>query len=209
MPFLPLFPIMAARPPYVVLMLGLLLAGCQPLMSASPTDNPAPISRADNTVADWPFRFKRHNFGAACYSTYGCKLVYADLLHLDQPEDELQPSSESIGSDYRENFGAGRAGIVNFPPPAAITWRSKDGTLHRAEVDMAAIFKDELILHNVPREDVLEDTSVGDPEIILEVNDRTINVYMKAFISIKSLRMPGNPHSDYRNDLILAYTRTY
>jgi len=100
-------------------------------------------------------------------------------------------------------------GIRNFPPPAVVTWRSKDGTPYQAEVDMGAIFKDELILHEVPKEDVLEDSSVGDPAIILEVNDRTINVYMKAFIPTKSLRTPGNPNSDYRNDLILAYTRTY
>ena len=175
-------------------------------MSASPTTNPAPISRADNTVADWPFRFKRHNFGAACYSTYGCKLVYADLLHLDQPEDELQPSSESIGPDYRENLGAGRAGIVNFPPPAAVTWRSKDGTRHQAEVDMATIFRDELILHNVPRDEVGEGSVL---EIILEVNDRTINVFMRARIPTKELQIPGNQHSRFRDDLILAYTRTY
>ena len=209
MPSLTPFPLLVAPPSFAALLCVLLLAGCQPLMSASPTTDPAPISRADNTVADWPFRFKRHNFGAFTYSTSGAKVVYDNFLHLDEPEDELQPSSESIGPNYRDFISGSYLGIQNFPSPAVVTWRSKDGAPHRAEVDMAVIFKDELILHNVPREDVLEDTSVGDPEIILEVNDRTINVYMKAFISTKSLRTPGNPNSDYRNDLILAHTRTY
>jgi len=177
-------------------------------MSTSSSTRPASEPKWDNTVADWPFRFKRHNFGAACYSTYGCKLVYADLLHLDQPEDELQPSSESIGPDYRDNLSGGRLGIVNFPPPAIVVWRSKDGTPHRTEVDMGAIFKDELILHNVPRNEVGEG-SVLEPEIILEVNDRTINVFMKARIPTKELQIPGNQHSRFRDDLILAYTRTY
>jgi hypothetical protein len=51
--------------------------------------------------------------------------------------------------------------------------------------------------------------SVLEPEIILEVNDRTINVFMKARIPTKELQIPDNQHSRFRDDLILAYTRTY
>lgn len=196
--------------PGLVAALGLsLLQGCQPVMSTTPNDPPPPRGTYDNTVADWPFRFKRHNFGAACYSTYGCRVVYNDFLHIDQPDDVLRRSSASIGPDYLDNLSGGYLGIDNFPPPAVVTWRSKDGTAHRAEIDMAAIFKDELILHEVSKDDIPEGVSVMDPAIILEINDRTINVYMRGRIPTKSLRTPGNPYSDYRKDLILAFTQTY
>lgn len=156
----------------------------------------------------WPYRFKAHDFGVACYSTYGCHIRYAGQ-QIDRDDTELSPSSESIGPDYKDNLSAGRTGIRNFPPPATIDWRSKDGTQLHAEIDIAAIFKDELILHEVPESEVDFNTSVGTPGIIFEVNDRTINVYMRTVIPTKKLQIPGNQYSRYRDDLMLAYTHTY
>ncbi len=97
----------------------------------------------------------------------------------------------------------------NFLPPAIVTWRSKDGTPHEAEVDIGEIFKDQLIRHKVPRQDISTKGSLPLPEIILEVNDRTINVYMRATIWLKEPRIPGNRLSNQQNDLIKAYSRTY
>jgi hypothetical protein len=183
----------------------LLFAGCQPVMT---TNASAQESIPTNPGDAWPFKFKRHNFGMACYSTYGCRIRYGDH-QINEPDDELSPSSESIGPDYRDNLSGGRLGIQNFPPPARVKWRSEDGSSHEAEVDIATIFENESILHNVARADVDPSTSVGTPEIILEVNDRTINVYMKTRIPTKQQQIPGNQYSFFRDDLILAYTRTY
>src|SRR3546814_3928416 len=49
------------------------------------------------TVADWPLWFVRHEFGVSTYSTYGCKVVYNNFVFVDEPDDELQSSSEAIG----------------------------------------------------------------------------------------------------------------
>lgn len=184
------------------------LQGCQPVLSNSPATTQSE-SRPDNTVANWPFKYQMHDFGAACYSTYGCKIKYDNFLHVDEPDDELQPSSESIGPDYLEYLDGSYLGIKNFPPPAEISWRSKDGQPHHAVIDIGEIFKDQLIRHNVPKDDIPENVSIGHPSIIIEVNDRTVNVYMKGWIPTKSLRTPGNPNSDYRNEAILAYSKTY
>ena len=46
-------------------------------------------------------------------------------------------------------------------------------------------------------------------DVIMEINDRTINVYMKAFISLREPRIPGNRHSDYRSELVLAWSKIY
>lgn len=172
------------------------------------SDTPASL-RGANTVADWPLKFVRHSFGAYCYDTIGCKVLYAGFPHGASDGDEVSPPASSHGPDYRKNWNAGHLALPNFPPPAVVTWRSKDGTPHRAEVDIGEIFKDQLIRHDVPRDDIAEGVSIHNPGIVVEVNDRTINVYMKARIPTKSLRTPGNPYSDFRNDPVLAWSRTY
>lgn len=176
-------------------------------MTARP-DTPAPL-QGDNTVADWPLKFVRHSFGAYCYDTIGCKVLYAGFPHGARDENEVSPPASSRGPDYRKHWNAGHLALPNFPPPAVVIWRSKDGTAHEAKVDIGGIFRDGLILHHVPREDIREGVSIHNPGIVLEVNDRTINVYMKARIPTKSLRSPGNPNSDFRNDPVLAWSRTY
>src|SRR3546814_4107965 len=98
---------------------------------------------------------------------------------------------------------------ANLPPTAIVTWRSKDGVPHRAEIDIGEIFSDKLIRHNLAREEISETASIAHPAIILEVNDRTINVYMRARISHKALQIPGTNYSHYHNDLIKVFSRTY
>jgi len=193
-------------------LLTLALTGCHSAMSTSaPQDASVPPSsdgNYTNTVADWPLRFSAHYFAAFCYSTYSCMVRYGHYYPGEPSDDVLQVSSASLGSRYPENMTAGWGPIPNFPPPAIVTWRSKDGTSHRAEIDMAEIFKDQLIRHNLAREEIPETASINPPDIILEINDRTINVYMRAHISTKELQKPGNKYSDFRNDLIKVFSRT-
>ncbi|PPV04734.1 hypothetical protein WCN79_15975 [Xanthomonas axonopodis pv. vasculorum] len=172
---------------------------------------------AHNTVhidTSKPIPFSTHAFGAACYDTYGCTVIYDDMSLLNIPDDTKTISSASLGDKYpNDTLDASHIGIRNFPhfpPPAEVTWRSKDGQSHHALVDLEAIFKDKVILHHVPQNQlppILQSPIF--PGIILEVNDRTINVYMKAMVQTTVLQEPGNPNSDFLNDLILAYTKTY
>ncbi len=197
-------PVMAA-----MIAAALATTGCQG-MAKTPEREPAEDAvRIDNTVADWPLKFVQHSFGARCYSTYGCTVDYNGFRHVQDPDDVLQPSSDEVHPDAFQNANAGYVGVMNFPPPARVRWRSRDGAQHEALVDIAEIFSDGLLLHNVPREDVREGVSILNPAIVLEVNDRTVNVYMRARIPTKSLRVEGNPHSDYRRDMVLAWSRTY
>ncbi len=81
------------------------------------------------------------------------------------------------------------------------------------KVDIGAIFKGERVLYHVPeseiRDGIFPQGLVAGPSIFLEVNDRTINVYMQALIPTKTEQIPGNKYSDAREDVILAWTRTY
>lgn len=194
----------------VVAAISLALTGCSAAMTRN-TASGHSGDRHESMGAEWPLKFKAHYFSVSTYSTYGCKVQYGGRPRVDDPEDELQSSSEALGGKYPNNMTARMGPIGNFPPPAKVTWRSKDGTPLEAEIDIGEIFKDELIRHNVPKEDIPANTLVSDhaPGIILEVNDRTINVYMRAFISTKQPQKPGNKHSNYRDDLIKVFSRTY
>lgn len=140
---------------FALIVLSMLTLGCQGMAATTQNQVSQPSHRADNTVADWPFKFVQHNFGAFCYSTYGCRIAYGGY-HRVEPEQKLQISSDSLGGKYPGNLGAGYLGIMNFPVPAEISWRSRDGASHQATVDIGEIFKDQLILHHVPKEDIPE-----------------------------------------------------
>lgn len=195
------------------LVCALLLAGCQPSMSA-PTlpdrDGPQGIDETyTDRASEWPLRFRAHNFGAHCFDTQRCEILYRGFPH--GAKDEPAPSIASYGRPHASLLSAGRGPIPNFPPPAKVTWISKDGAAHQAEVDIGEIFKNELIRHNVERNEV-STKGIGPgaiPDVILEVEDRTINVYMRAHISTQNLQDPGNRYSDFKADLIKVYSRSY
>jgi len=175
-------------------------------MTATHSSSTTPSGDVDpRIVADWPLRFMRHNFGIATYAVQECLVVYADRPHTSGP----RPALEDVHPNSLKIKTANHLMIRNFPPPAVVKWKSRDGTPLEAEVDIGEIFKDERVVHETPREEMSEYTPMVNPDVIMEINDRTINVYMKAFISLKAPRVEGNRHSDYRSDLVLAWTKTY
>lgn len=188
----------------------LLLTGCQSAMPNSHTPADARGSSLPGRPSwEWPLRFRTHNIGVYCYDTYECTVSYAgQWLAFDEPQP-IEPSSASFGPDYRKAFNGSHLGIDNFPAPAEVSWRSKDGQPHAARIDIGAIFADQLIRHRVPRAEIPEDASIPDPDIVLEINDRTINVYMRAFVPTRTLQIPGNRYSDARDDLILVHTEVF
>lgn len=185
----------------------LTMTGSHPAMS---TQAPAKIEPPAQTLAV-PLKFKQHNFQAVCYSTVTCSVIYDNNDFTRLFEEKSAPAPSSL--NYKEAWGtASYLGIKNFPSPAQVRWKSHDGVSHEAEVDIGAIFKDELIWHNVPKADMADFYSgpyAGEPDIFLEVNDHTINVYMTTLIPTKTEQVPGNKYSFGRDDLFLAWSRTY
>ena len=169
--------------------------------SSDPSHQPGTQARSD-----FPLKFKAHNFSAYCFETKGCKVLYNNRYAARDGDDEL---SEPLTAEFFARMDANALDIRNFPPPAVVTWRSKDGAPHEARIDIGEIFKDRRILHNVPKKDIPERAYVGDPGIVLVVNDRTISVYMRVSIPLNEPRVPGNKYSNYRDELVLAYTQTY
>jgi len=179
----------------------LLATGCTSVMS---THSKNADERAEPSM--FPLRFVDHDFQVFCYNTLRCHVIYNNF---NFKADE-EPSPPPPSADYREHWPfAFYLGIRNFPPPAEVKWTSLDGVPHEAEVDIGAIFKDERVLYSVPDSEIPDRSWGGEPSIFLEVNDRTINVYMKAFIATKTEQIPGNKYSNGRDDVILAWTHAY
>jgi hypothetical protein len=153
----------------------LLMTGCHPAMSTQSDSSHAQTS--DSSM--FPLRFVKHDFQVFCYNTIRCHVIYNDFNF----KAEERPSPPPPSADYRDHWPfASYLGIRNFPPPAEVNWTSLDGVAHTAKVDIGAIFKDERVLYSVPDAEIPDRSWGGEPGILLEVNDRTINVYMKAFI---------------------------
>ena len=190
----------------LIVIAAALTTGCHPAM----TTQTERIQPPPETLAV-PLRFGRHNFEAHCYSTLSCKVVYDNFEFTPYYIDTPAPAPSS--PNYRATWNnASYIGIDNFPAPADVQWKSLDGVPHEAKVDMAAIFKDQLIWHKVPKSDMADfyhGPVAGAPNIFLEVNDRTINVYMEMLIPTKTEQIPGNKYSNGRDDLFLVWTRTY
>lgn len=177
------------------------LTGLLTVTHTQPSKHLAPVQ--------WPLTFKAHDFAAHCYNTRRCSVIY-DANNFTRPYLD-QPSPYPPSPNYREEWAAASyIGISNFPPPAEVKWTSLDGMEHEAQVDIGAIFEKGLILHKVARDDIPEGW-VRDirPNIYIEVNDRTISVLMRAHIATKEPQAPGNPYSDFRDDTILAWSKTY
>jgi hypothetical protein len=150
--------------------------------------------------------FSAHNFGPYCFDTLECRIEYDGQTWLNETS-RRPPLDERAEGNLRGSI----AGIVNFPTPAKISWRSLDGETHHADIDIACIFHDRRIVHSpeISASDVPERAYFGDPDVIIVVNDRTVSVYMKAFIPLKHTRVHGNPHSNYRDEAILAWTKDF
>jgi len=179
--------------------------GCEAAVSATTTHEGR--SMKDDIEV---LHFKSHNFSASAYNTRGCKLLYAGEYQINESEGMTQPPPDR--PDYREGWSGGvQVGIDNFPPPAAVDWVSLDGSRHHALVDIGAIFKDERVIHRVRKGEVkpnLLDVDIM-PDIFIEVNDRTLRVFMQAHVGTKHLQDPSKPLSDFRDDLIEAWSKTY
>lgn len=154
---------------------------------------------------EYPLRFSHHAFDVHCYNTRKCKVRYAGVLQIDRDE----PSPAPKRSDYRELWGAAtHVGIDNFPAPAKVSWTASDGTELTADVDIASIFANERVLHHVPVEQLPEKTikHADGPSIHLEINDRTLTVFMRQMVFLKG---PADRPSPFREDLIQAWQKTF
>lgn len=161
------------------------------------------------TVADWPLFFIRHHYASDCFDTQYCRIAYGNYVSEDATP---QRSIESFGKDYPSILtNSVSIGINNFAGPLAIEWRSKDGTPLQASLDFNELFADRLvpIPPGVKREDIPDRVNTGNTTIVVEVNDRTVNVYTTTHLPMKEEQIPGNRFSTFNDELVRVFSHTY
>ena len=179
--------------------------GCS--LAATETRTGTPAMNASDPIAD--LHFDTHNFSVYCFNTIGCTVIYNHRYQVEDKPDEVE--GPPPGDDYRSRFGGGETAVHNFPDPAIVRWKSLDGVPHEAEIDIAKIFQGGRVLHRVHASEVPPQWFHQDlmPDVYLEVNDRTIHVFMKAYIPTKEFQIPGNRFTNFKEDLIEAWSHTY
>lgn len=204
---------MPKRPPWSATTLAtpllfLALQGCAAPMTTDTHRYPPPghFPATTNRLKDGPYRFWRHNFGAYCFDTWGCRVTYGPHVVLDQPASERFAPA---GANHLALMDGDLVGLRNFEGPVVIDWHSSDHTPLHAELDLATIFADGLVRYRVPADEIDPEASMPDPDIVIEVDDRTVRVYMKAFVSLKKPRDPGNQATNAVDENVLVFERHY
>lgn len=166
----------------------------------------------------WPLRFYAHSFGAAHFNTLKCRIVYNDYIFTELTGNApAGPAPSGFLETWTGThiIAPENQGGRTFSGPVDLEWTALDGSTHAASVDLDAIFKDRLVLHRVPRDEVreawLETCRIKpiSPDILLVVDDRNVVVYMRALVITEHEQIPGNPNSQMRDDLMVAWRHTY
>lgn len=207
---------MHKRPPWPTAtfappLLFLALQGCAaPMTSTEHAKYPPPghFPPTLNRVVDGPLRFWQHNLGAYCFRTWGCRVEYGDQVIWDKPTSEHQLPAEAYPADLRKRMRGTNLGFRAFEGPLRLRWQDDQKRPHALDLDLGEIFADGLIRHHVPRDLISPTSSVGNPDIIVEIEDRTVRLYMRAHIPLKAPQDPGNPYSDFVEENILVLERT-
>jgi hypothetical protein len=162
----------------------------------------------------WPLRFDRFSFDARCYNTLECSVIFINQQHISQ-RNRFSSSGEPRSPDWKDDWTAGFAIMPSdvFSPIIEIWWTAMDGVARSTKLNFEKIFPDRLVLHNAQEHEVKDGWGLDDRsrrvEILLEVNDRTINVYMRGLVELKQPRDPAVRNSDSLRDLKLAWTKTF
>jgi hypothetical protein len=173
----------------------------------------------------WPLRFHTHSFSGRGYNTLACSLLYnryqfGTQRFGDDGQYHDQPSGQPYAEDWKNDWSGNHSILTDtgetFPGPVEIDWVAMDGSHHQASIDLDTLFKDRLVMHQVAKEEIPESWLATcsldpiSPHLLVEVNDRTVNVYMRATVVTCDTHDPDNiDKRRTRRDLMLAWTHTY
>jgi hypothetical protein len=155
-------------------------------------------------VIDNLLKFRTHDFGILCFGgATNVNLVYAGSRHNLCVGD---PASEKTPADMEKVPGFLSGSYHAFAGLVEMDWNARDGTHLSHTVDLNEVFKDKIIPHAGDSTRIYEKKPVtgGEPTVIVEVDDRTVNVYLYAQIQ---LVRDGQP--DKAREGVCSYTQAY
>ena len=147
--------------------------------------------------------FKRHDFGVACYNASDLRVVYAGIPFVREAEcRDREPYDE-------KRIKANTTGLIAFSGPVDVKWKSEDGEQHQYQLDLDEIFKGKKVLHHEKEEDLLIKHPSYDPGIYIEVDNRTLNIYMDVNIILSPNGVDNGNQRYSRRNVTLAFTKTF
>ncbi|MCB4359296.1 hypothetical protein [Quatrionicoccus australiensis] len=158
-------------------------------------------------------RFREHAIDVTLFSAtqmeviYGRRLVYRSVFPGSRPEVMREKTQDD---ERRDLTGGGMLGLRAFEGPLEVKWRSRDGVPHEAVLNLEEIFTDRVVLHqeDPARIDPSLPMQTSGPTIVIEVNNRTLSLYMQVHIYLRSLDANARTREDRFNHT-LAYSKTF
>jgi hypothetical protein len=149
-------------------------------------------------------KFSTHDFGILCYGGItNLKLVYAGSPHKLCTKS---PGREKLPSDEKRGPGFLSGSYHAFAGPVEMEWNARDGTHLTHTIDLDEVFKDRVVLHTADPALIYKENPIssGQPTIVVEVNDRTVSVYMEVGLIL----VRADP-ADTGRDHSIYFTRAY
>jgi len=152
----------------------------------------------------------KHDLGFGIYNASDFDFNYGSfraLLYSREDNDgerDLAPPRRT-GHLAKPTAGSFRV----FEDKVKLSWRDYNDNLIEYEFNFEDIFKDKIIPHNKEDEDLIywKHPIQGVPGIVIEVDDRTLNIYSDVDIYLEE-----EPDSEYlrpRRDRILVFSKTF
>lgn len=150
-------------------------------------------------------KFKTHNYAMTCYGGASrCSLIY-DGTSSDQFPSE--PAPDKLPSDLNKVPGVTSFAGSAFGKPMIMKWMARDGTQLSHTVDLNKEIPDHRVAYDHPERLYAEQPFHGDPTIVVEYDDRTVNVYLAATLQVIPLD-PANRSVEDVETFKRVYTRT-
>ncbi|MDQ1815792.1 hypothetical protein RBA41_21075 [Massilia sp. CCM 9210] len=119
-----------------------------------------------------------------------------------------QVAREKRPSDVNRVPGVLSGFYKAFAGPLEMKWRSRDGTQLSHTVDLNKEIPDPHIQYDHPERVFAKEPILGFPALVVEYDDRTVNVYFAATLQVRPLDPASRPAVEHVDTYTLVYSRT-
>lgn len=159
--------------------------------------------------------FDKHDLYLDCYSASDLKIGYGNYRRHGLYNREHNPNHEreicrAKRPDDDSRYLNGTMGYYrSFEGPLRVQWHSLNDSEIDTTVDLNEVFPEKIIPNKEnPNRIYWPIPTIGNPVIVIEVNDRTLNIYSDVDISILSEDGNVSKRTSHRNRTLM-FSKTY
>ena len=145
-----------------------------------------------------PLTFRTHSLATTCFSANKMKVTYGRYTTNNCPTALAREKKLSDNTD----LPSAALGFRAFVGPLIVAWQARDGILFSQTLDLEKMFRGNVVQHKEDPKQI--DPSlplVVPPLIVVEVDDRTLTIYMDVDIGLRTDE-PGRLRRSSRNRTI-------